>query len=73
MQILDIVDKLSQTRTNSKAAFVRHIPEKDVKIRDSILIVRLKITIAHRQFIKIAEHGHIQLFFCIHLSAPQMS
>ena len=59
MQVLKIVDQLIQSRADGKAALVRNVPKKHIKIRDAVLIARLKIAVAHGQLIKIAEHGHV--------------
>ena len=70
MQILDIIDQPIQARADGKAALVRYIPEKDVKISNAVLITSFEVTVAHGQLIKIAEHRHVQLLFGIH-SAPR--
>ena len=70
MKILDVIDQLVQARADGKTALVRHIPEKDIKIGNTVLISSLQITVAHSQLIKIAEHRHVQLLFGIH-SAPR--
>ena len=66
MKVFDIVDQLIQTRADGKAALVGHVPEKDVKVGDAVLVTSLEIAVAHGQLIEIAEHGHVQLLFCIH-------
>ena len=73
VQVLDIVDQLGQSRADGEAALVGHIPEKHIKIGNTILISRLKITISHGQLIKIAEHGHVQFLFCFHLTPQNKS
>ena len=67
MEILNIVNHLIQPGADGEAAPIRHIPEKNVKIGNPIPEARLKIAVTHGQFVKIAEHGHIQLFFCMHV------
>ena len=66
VEILNIVDKLLQTRGDSKAAAIRHAPEEHVKIGNAVLIAVFEIPIAHGQLVKIAEHGHVQLFLSFH-------
>ena len=66
MEVFDIVDQLAETGADGEAALVRHIPEEHVKIGDLVLAARLKISVAHGQLIKIAEHRHVQFLFCIH-------
>ena len=72
VQVLDVVDQLLQARGNGKAALVRHPAEEHVKIRDLILEAVLEIPVAHGQLIKVAEHGHVQLFLNVHPSIPQI-
>ena len=73
MQIFNIVDQLVQPRADGKAALIRYRPEKHIKICDSILIPRLKVSVSHRQLIKIAEHGHVQFLFGFHITPQNLS
>ena len=66
MEVLDILDKLLQPRGNGKTAAVRHPAEKYIKVGDAILVTIFEIPVAHGQLVKIAEHGHVQLFLCFH-------
>ena len=70
MQRLDVVNHLLQTGADGEAALIRHIPEKHIEIGNAILITCLKITVAHGQLIEVAEHGHVQPLFVIHIT-PQ--
>ena len=70
MQVFDIVNDLAETGTDGEAPLVRHIPEEHVKICDLILSACLKISVAHGQLVKVAEHGHVQFLFRIH-TTPQ--
>lgn len=66
VQILNIIDQLLQTSGDGKAAAIRHPAEKDVKVGDMILVTAFKVAIAHGQLVKVAEHGHVQLFLSFH-------
>ena len=68
VQVFDVVDELLQPRGDGEATAVRHLPEEDVKVDDTVLVAGLKIPVAHGQFVEIAEHGHVQLFLCFHPS-----
>ena len=70
MEVLHIVDNLAETGTDGESALVRHIPEEHVKICDLVLAACLKISVAHGQLVKVAEHGHVQFLFRIH-TTPQ--
>ena len=47
-------------------AAIRHPAEKDVEVSDMILVTAFKVAIAHGQLVKVAEHGHVQLFLSFH-------
>jgi len=66
VQVLDVVDDLLETGGDGVAAVVRHAAEEHIKIRDAVLHAVLKITVAHRQLIEIAEHGHVERFVGVH-------
>ena len=66
VQILNIINQLLQTSGDGKAAAIRHPAEKDVKVGDMILVTAFKVAIAHGQLVKVAEHGHVQLFLSFH-------
>ena len=66
VQVLDIVDQLLQARRDGEAAAVGHLAEKNIKIGDAVLVAGLEVTIAHRQLVEVAEHGHVQLFLSFH-------
>ena len=66
VQVLDVVDDLLETGGDGIAAVVRHAAEEHIKIRDAVLHAVLKITVAHRQLIEIAEHGHVERFVGVH-------
>ena len=70
MQILNIGDDPLQTGADGIAAVVRNITEKDVEIGDPILQPRFQITISHGQFVKVAEHRHIEFICDIHRASP---
>ena len=70
MQILNIGDDPLQTGADGIAAVVRNITEKDVEIGDPILQPRFQITISHGQFVKVAEHRHIEFICDIHRVSP---
>ena len=67
MKVLNIVNQLPQARADGEAALVRHVPEEHVKIGHAVPHPRLKISVAHGQLIKIAEHG--QILFCHHCTS----
>jgi len=66
VEILNIVNELLQSRHDGKAALIRYRAEKHIEIGDTILVAVFEITVAHGQLIKIAEHGHVQLFLSFH-------
>ena len=66
VQVLDVVDKLLQSGRDGKASAVRHLAEKYVEIGDAIPVARLEVAVAHGQLVKVAEHGHVQLFLSSH-------
>ena len=68
MQILDIVDDLFQTGTDSVSTFIGNAAVEDIKIAHGILHIFCKITIAHGQLVKITEHGKINSVRTIHVS-----
>ena len=70
MQILNIGDDPLQTCADGVTAMVRNIAEKDIEIGDPILQPRFQITISHGQFVKVAEHRHIELICDIHRVSP---
>lgn len=70
MKVLNVFDDLLQTGGDGKAAIVRHVAVKHVEIADLILHPADKVAVAHRQFIEIAEHRHVQSFVDFHI-APQ--
>ena len=57
MQLLDVLHHLFQPCRNGKAAAIRNVPEKHVKVSDFLLEALLQIAVAHGQLIKVAEHG----------------
>ena len=69
MQLLNIVHDLLQTGCDGETAAVRNIAEKYVKISDAVLHTAHKITIAHRELIKVAQHGKIDSVCAFHASA----
>ena len=66
VQILNIINQLLQTSGDGIAAAIRHPAEKDVEVSDMILVTAFKVAIAHGQLVKVAEHGHVQLFLSFH-------
>ena len=66
MQVFDIVDQLLQTGCDDIAAFIGHSAEKHIEIGDAILVSVAEVSVAHGQLIKVAQHGHVQLFSSIH-------
>ena len=66
VQVLDVVDDLLETGGDGIAAVVRHAAEELIKVRDAVLHAVLQITVAHRQLIEVAEHGHVQRFVGVH-------
>ena len=66
MQIFDVVDDLLETGGDGVAAVIRYAAEEHIEIRDAVLHIVLQITIAHRQLIEVAEHGHVQRFVGVH-------
>ena len=65
-QLLDILDDLGQPRRYSKASLVRDRAEEHVKVADALAQSGLEVPVAHSQLVEVAEHGHVQLFFCFH-------
>ena len=63
MQLLNIAHHLFQPRRNGKSAAVGHAAEKDVKIADTVLQPSLEIAVAHGQFVKVKQHGVIDILF----------
>ena len=72
VQVLDVTDQLFQTGGNGEAALIRHPAEEHVKIRDLVLEAVFKVSVAHGQLVKVAEHGHVQLFSNVHPQIPQI-
>ena len=69
-EVLHIVDELVQPRADGKSAVVRHVPEKDVKIGDAVLIPGLQIAVPHGQLVEVTEKAQVQLF--LFHKTPQM-
>ena len=67
MQILNVLYDLLETGRNGKAAAIRTTPEEQIEVGNPLLVALGKITLGHGQFIKIAEHGQIQLFVNNHI------
>ena len=67
MQLLNILDNLLQTRSDGESAAVRAAPEKQVKVGYPVCVALREIPLAHGQFVKVAEHGKIQLFVDNHI------
>ena len=63
MQVLDILDRLLQTRRDGKAALVRHLAEEQIEIGDLVLHAAAEVAVCHGQLIKVAEHGKIGFRF----------
>ena len=66
MQVFDIVDQLLQTGCDGIAAFIGHLAEEHIEIGNAILVPVAEVSVAHGQLIKVAQHGHVQLFSSIH-------
>ena len=66
VQVLDVVDDLLETGGDGVAAVVGHAAEEYIEVGDAILHIVVEITVAHRQLIKIAEHGHVQRLVGVH-------
>ena len=60
VKVLDVVDDLFQSCRDGKAAAVGHRAEENVEVANLVLHSRLKIAVAHGQFVKVAEHGMIE-------------
>ena len=62
-EVFDIVDDLLQTGRNGEAASVGHIAEEHVEVADLVGIpLRLKVAVAHGQFVKITQECVVHVF-----------
>ena len=66
VQVLNVIDDLLETGGDGVAAVVGHAAEEYIEVGDAILHVVVEIAVAHRQLIKIAEHGHVQRLVGVH-------
>ena len=66
MQVFNIIDQLLQTGRDGIAAFIGHLAEEHIEIGNAILVPVAEVSVAHGQLIKVAQHGHVQLFSSIH-------
>ena len=62
-KIFQIMNHLFQSCKNSKSTAVRNVAEKHIEHCDFVLHPINKITIGHRKFIVVCQHGQIS-FFC---------
>ena len=66
MQVFDVVDQLLQTGGDGEAALIGHLAEEHIEIGDAVLVSVAEVSVAHGQLVKVAQHGHVQLFGSIH-------
>mgnify|MGYP000370404057 CR=1 FL=1 len=63
MEILDVFDDLLQPGCDGEAASVGHIAEEHVEVADLVGIpLRLKVAVAHGQFVKITQKCVVHVF-----------
>ena len=72
-KVLQIIDELLDAGHDGKAAAVRHLSEKHIEITDRILKAACKITVRHRDFVEIRQHGQVYPItakICVHVVSP---
>ena len=67
MQILDVVDQLVKACRDGIASAIGYGTEVNIEIGNAILKSGFQVTVAHRQLVKVAEHGHVQLLVGLHI------
>ena len=70
VQILDILNQLAQPCADGEASLIRHTAEEYVEIGNLIIQSGLIISVAHGQLVEVAQHGHVQFLFGVHLKTP---
>ena len=72
-QVLQIVHQLLHPCHNGKAAVIRHLAEEHVKIADGVLIAVGKVSVRHRQLVKIGQHGQVGFLVAfVHVHTPSV-